>query len=70
MDELPLRLRAPSSKSLTQRALVLAALTSGQSELVDPLDSDDTRHLRVALRSLGTVVTESDRIWRVSGGRP
>ena len=32
----------PGSKSLTNRALVVAALADGNSELVRPLASDDT----------------------------
>lgn len=43
----------PSSKSLTQRALLLAALADGPSEVLEPLDCDDSRHLRRALTDLG-----------------
>ena len=65
----PLRLAAPGSKSLTQRALVLTALASGESLLDGPLESDDTRHLRAALRELGVGIDElSDGRWRVRGG--
>src|SRR3989304_4282515 len=45
--------RVPGSKSLTQRALVVAALAEGRSSLTGALDSDDSRDLRVALRRLG-----------------
>jgi 3-phosphoshikimate 1-carboxyvinyltransferase len=71
MDERTLRFRAPGSKSLTQRALIIAALTGGESQLLDALDSDDTRHLRGALRDLGITVDDScpDR-WIVGGGTP
>ncbi|MBI5549345.1 MAG: 3-phosphoshikimate 1-carboxyvinyltransferase, partial [Deltaproteobacteria bacterium] len=69
MAEVPLRFRAPGSKSLTQRALILAALASGESELASALDSDDTLHLRTALRGLGVAIDDTlpDR-WRVNGG--
>jgi len=46
----------PGSKSITNRALVLAALADGESTLTGALHSDDTRHMRDALASLGTSV--------------
>jgi 3-phosphoshikimate 1-carboxyvinyltransferase len=65
-----LRLAAPGSKSLTQRALVLSALAAGESVLEGPLDSDDTRHLRAALRDLGAKIDElPDGRWRVIAGQ-
>ena len=36
------RVRVPGSKSLTNRALVVAALAKGPSTLTGALDSDDT----------------------------
>lgn len=45
--------RIPGSKSLTQRALVIAALAHGQSVLRNPLFSEDTNYLIEALQSLG-----------------
>ena len=62
-------LRAPGSKSQTQRALILAALATGDSELQGPLDCDDSRALRRALELLGVTVTEEPGCWRVRGGR-
>ncbi len=47
---------APPSKSATNRALVLAALSSERVELVRPLDSDDTRALTRCLEAMGAVV--------------
>jgi 3-phosphoshikimate 1-carboxyvinyltransferase len=47
---------APSSKSATNRALVLAALSSERVELVRPLDSDDTRALARCLEAMGAAV--------------
>jgi len=44
--------RVPASKSLTNRALVAAAVAGGGTVL-DPLDADDTRHLAVALGAMG-----------------
>lgn len=43
----------PGSKSITNRALVMAALAAGESRLIRPLDSDDTRVMIQAWRSLG-----------------
>ena len=45
--------RPPGSKSLTNRALVLAALASGPCILENMLLADDTRHMIAALQKLG-----------------
>lgn len=50
----------PGSKSLTNRALLLAALAEGRSVLTGALYSDDTRHMAAALRTLGVPVTEDE----------
>ncbi|MFW6125026.1 MAG: 3-phosphoshikimate 1-carboxyvinyltransferase [Pirellulales bacterium] len=47
------RVRPPGSKSLTNRALVTAALAQGRSLLVGALESDDTRAMRDGLSRLG-----------------
>jgi 3-phosphoshikimate 1-carboxyvinyltransferase len=46
-------MRPPGSKSLTNRALVCAALASGTSKLSGVLDSEDTRVMLDALVALG-----------------
>ena len=43
----------PGSKSMTNRGLVLAALSEGTTELRGVLHSDDTRHMANALRGMG-----------------
>lgn len=43
----------PGSKSLTNRALLVAALAEGQTQLVNALFSDDSRYFAQALQSLG-----------------
>lgn len=59
----------PGSKSVTQRALVLAALADGPSELRGALDCDDSRRLREALRALGTRLDDREPSrWRVTPG--
>ncbi len=45
--------RVPGSKSITNRALILAALAHGPSTLTNALFADDTRHMIHALQSLG-----------------
>src|SRR5258706_2650381 len=48
--------RVPGSKSLTNRALLVAALAHGVTELTNALFSDDSRYLAQALVTLGFVV--------------
>lgn len=43
----------PGSKSLSNRALLLAALCDGQTKITNLLDSDDIRHMLNALTLLG-----------------
>ena len=43
----------PGSKSLSNRALLLAALAKGTTVLTNLLDSDDIRHMLNALSALG-----------------
>jgi len=64
--------RVPGSKSITNRALLLAGVAAGESELVRPLRSDDTEVMAEALRTLGATVTETREadgaeIWTVQG---
>lgn len=63
------RVRPPGSKSITNRALVCAALADGDSLLHGALDSDDTRVMVEALDRLGlTVVHDREaRTIRVAG---
>ncbi len=62
---------APSSKSYTNRALLLAALADGESRITRPLQSDDTRHMAAALAAFGveTVAQEDALLVRGCGGR-
>jgi 3-phosphoshikimate 1-carboxyvinyltransferase len=50
----------PGSKSITNRALVCAALSTGVSNLTGMLRSDDTEAMSTCLRMLGVEVDESD----------
>jgi 3-phosphoshikimate 1-carboxyvinyltransferase len=58
----PLRgsLRPPGSKSITNRALVCAALAHGSSRLTGALDSEDTRFMIDSLGRLGVAVEVLD----------
>ena len=55
------RIRPPGSKSITNRALVCAALAEGTSTLTGALDSDDTRVMIESLRRLGFQVRRSEQ---------
>lgn len=43
----------PGSKSLSNRVLLLASLAEGETTITNLLDSDDIRHMLVALKQLG-----------------
>jgi 3-phosphoshikimate 1-carboxyvinyltransferase len=59
--------RVPGSRSLTNRALVCAALADGESRLTGWLDSDDTQAMREGLGRLGVAVEVSGSDLRVRG---
>jgi 3-phosphoshikimate 1-carboxyvinyltransferase len=62
-------IRIPGSKSVTARALFLAAAGEGDARLLRPLRSDDTEAFAEGLRGLGYAVDSSrDDEW-VIGGR-
>ncbi|WED20764.1 3-phosphoshikimate 1-carboxyvinyltransferase [Vibrio sp. JC009] len=50
----------PGSKSVSNRALLLAALSKGTTRLTNLLDSDDIRHMLNALTKLGVTYNLSD----------
>lgn len=52
-------LRLPGSKSVSNRALLLAALAQGETTLTGLLESDDTRVMRDALAKLGVGISSS-----------
>ncbi|USE79368.1 3-phosphoshikimate 1-carboxyvinyltransferase [Cupriavidus gilardii] len=52
--------RLPGSKSISNRVLLLAALSEGETRVRDLLDSDDTRVMLDALKALGVA-------WRKDG---
>ena len=62
----------PGSKSLTNRALLAAALAPGRSTLVGALDAEDTRIMAEALGQIGIDADQTDFSRRISldGGAP
>jgi 3-phosphoshikimate 1-carboxyvinyltransferase len=69
------RVRLPASKSITNRALVLAALSQDPAVIVNPLRARDTLLASGALRAMGTEIAEdqdheSRTAWRVTAGSP
>ena len=55
------RVHLPGSKSITNRALLLAGLARGESRLTGALKSDDTRHMARALAAMGVGVEQPDQ---------
>jgi 3-phosphoshikimate 1-carboxyvinyltransferase len=74
------RLSVPGSKSMTNRALVLAALADGSGTIAGPLHARDTLLMRAALTALGATITDKARgdagpagmipSWQVTPGQP
>ena len=61
--------RVPGSKSLTNRALLIASLAKGRTRLSNALFSDDSRYFAAALQALGFDVqlSESEHQMTVTG---
>lgn len=64
------RVSIPASKSMTNRALILAAIAHGPSRIESPLHARDTALMVDALRAMGTEIAESpDGAWLVTPRR-
>ncbi len=65
----PLTVKVPGSKSITNRALLLATLAKGTSTLRGALFSDDSRHFLKCVQDLGfeTTVDEAAKTIAVTG---
>lgn len=59
--------RLPGSKSISNRVLLLAALATGETRVRDLLDSDDTRVMLQALRTLGVAWRQEGADYIVTG---
>ncbi|MBE0473164.1 bifunctional 3-phosphoshikimate 1-carboxyvinyltransferase/cytidylate kinase [Rhodoferax sp.] len=62
----------PGSKSISNRVLLLAALSRGRTTIHEVLDSDDTRVMLAALRTLGCEISQSGHTVVIDGlgGQP
>jgi 3-phosphoshikimate 1-carboxyvinyltransferase len=60
-------INVPGSKSYTNRALLLAAMTPGSVKLINPLMSDDTRAMIACLEQLGITVKSGFDVIEVVG---
>ncbi len=59
--------RLPGSKSISNRVLLLAGLSAGQTTVHDLLASDDTRVMLDALRTLGCDIQQDGDTVRITG---
>jgi len=62
------QVQVPSSKSLTIRGLMCAALSKGESEIVNPLVSEDSEAAAAVLGQMGIKIRREDESWYVTGG--
>ena len=60
-------IKLPGSKSISNRTLLLAALSTGETRITDLLDSDDTRVMLAALKALGIQIKQAGADWCVTG---
>lgn len=62
------RIRVPGDKSISHRALILAALTVGETTISGLLEGEDVLHTADAMRALGARVERTgDHVWRIYG---
>ncbi len=63
------KVKIPSSKSMTIRALVCAALSRGDSDILNPLVSEDTNAAVAVLGKIGVQIRKDEDKWLVTGGK-
>ena len=62
------RIRVPGDKSISHRALILGALTVGETTISGLLEGDDVIHTADAMRALGARLERTgEGIWRIHG---
>ncbi|MGN6570068.1 MAG: 3-phosphoshikimate 1-carboxyvinyltransferase [Pseudolabrys sp.] len=62
------RARVPGDKSISQRALILSAMTVGESTVAGLLEGEDVLNTAQAMRDLGARLTRGeDGLWRIHG---
>jgi 3-phosphoshikimate 1-carboxyvinyltransferase len=62
------RTRVPGDKSISHRALILGALTVGESTVAGLLEGEDVLHTAAAMRALGARLERTgEGVWRIHG---
>jgi 3-phosphoshikimate 1-carboxyvinyltransferase len=62
------RTRVPGDKSISHRALILGALTVGETTVAGLLEGEDVLHTADAMRALGAKLARAaDGLWRIHG---
>ena len=62
------RIRVPGDKSISHRALILGAMTVGETTISGLLEGDDVLHTADAMRALGAKVERTgEGAWRIHG---
>src|ERR1019366_6298318 len=62
------RTRVPGDKSISHRALILGALTVGESTVAGLLEGEDVLHTAEAMRALGARLERTgEGVWRIHG---
>jgi len=67
INNIEAKVTVPGSKSITNRALIIAALASGTTTLINPLFSEDTLVLINALNALGVSIEKKDKNLIIQG---
>lgn len=62
------KVELPGSKSVTNRALLLAGLATGTSTIRGGLEAEDTRWMGEALATLGIPIRKGPSDWMIQGG--
>ena len=60
----------PGSKSVTNRALILASLATSPSTIRKPLISRDSELMSAGLSALGISITGNDEVWKITPAPP
>ena len=61
------RARVPGDKSISHRALILSAMTVGESTVAGLLEGEDVLNTAQAMRDLGARLTRGEGVWRIHG---
>jgi 3-phosphoshikimate 1-carboxyvinyltransferase len=67
-SEIDGRIAAPSSKSMTHRAVICSTFAKGRSRVDRPLSADDTESTNRVIQALGVSVEKLKGSWVIEGG--